>query len=216
MEIVVSSVTNDEEQFEMLRFRRQIFEQELGITVNSLDGLPPEKAHHLLARAGPAGEVIAALSVVDTTDDRQLHERYGMNFPSQVRVARYTQLAVVKPYRGLGITLMLILEANRRFLAGQFKYTWLLYKADRAAVSSFCRLLAFSPGDQPFETEYGYSRVLIRNESALNAPRSLYQAEQYLQGLFRSLSLSIRSDEDPCELALPSVLDQNTRATLVG
>src|SRR5262249_2132753 len=157
---------------------------EMGVSVDRLSGFSQKHVLHLLARAEPAREVIAALSVVETSDNWRLHERYGMNFPAQARVARYTQLAVAQPYRGMGIPLLLKLEANRRFIApGQFHYTWLLYKAERAIASSFCQLLDFVPSEEFFKSEYGYSRVLLRDESPTHSIHTICRAKQYLQNL---------------------------------
>src|SRR5262249_53023871 len=211
VEIVISSVTNQEEELAVLKIRKQVFEQEMGIAVDPLRGGSQKHALHLLARSEPESEVVAALSVVETTDNYQLHERYGLNFASHVRVARYTQLAVAKPYRGLGIPLILTLEANRRFVAPeQFQYTWLLYKAERAAASSFCQLLEFTPGDRCFQSEYGHSRMLLRNEFTHRSIQAVCRAEQYLQDLLKSSSISVRSKPETGEpvqhsLSLPDL-----------
>jgi hypothetical protein len=54
--------------------------------------------------------------------------QYGLRFDPHARVARYTQLVALKPYRGMNMPLRLILEGHRRFVApGQFDYTWLLW-----------------------------------------------------------------------------------------
>jgi GNAT superfamily N-acetyltransferase len=185
MEIVISPVTNEEDELAMLKIRQQVFERELGIVVECLRGFSQKHIRHLLARTGPGREVVAVLSVVETSNDHQLHERYGLNFPPGVRVARYTQLAVAKPYRGLGIPLMLILEAHRLFVTGQFHYTWLLHKAESAAASSFCRLLDFAPSARLFQSEYDYSRVLLRNESSAHSTYAIRRAEKYLQQLLK-------------------------------
>jgi hypothetical protein len=79
--------------------------------------------------------------------------------------ARYTQLAVAPAYRGLNIPMALLREAHVRFVRpGGFDYTWLLFPADRAASSSLCRHLPFGSGARIVSTEYGRSRVLVRNE----------------------------------------------------
>ncbi|HKX29421.1 MAG TPA: hypothetical protein VJ302_17145 [Blastocatellia bacterium] len=197
MEIAISSVTNGEEEFEMLNLRKEVFETELGIVVDSLCGLAQKQAQHLLVHAEPCREAVACMSLVDTSDDHQLHRRYGLNFAPQARIARYAQLAVARPYRGLGIPLMLILEAHRRYaVAKRFDYTWLLYQAERAAGSSFCRLLDFVPSDNRFQSEWGDSRILLRDESAAGSTSATRRAERHLQRFLESYSLSVRFEPD--------------------
>jgi hypothetical protein len=166
MEIIIEPAIGASEIAAIRRVRRQVFAREMGIT------LPPITADrsatfHLLARYGMGGEVVAALSVVETSGDGELHQRYGLGFLLGARVARYTQLAVLRPFRGLDLPLNLILEAHRRFVApGLFNYTWLLFDADRAATSNLRRRLAFEPGAQVYLTEYGRSRALTRDEAS--------------------------------------------------
>lgn len=73
-------------------------------------------------------------------------------------MARYTQLAVLRGYRGLKIPLVLMLEAHRRFVApGRFDYTWLLFDTERAGVAFMSNRLGFTVTDDAFESEYGIS-----------------------------------------------------------
>jgi len=51
--------------------------------------------------------------VVDTTGDHHAHQRYRLSFAEDDRVARYAQLAILKPYRKRGIMEMLIEAAQR-------------------------------------------------------------------------------------------------------
>ena len=109
-------------------------------------------------------------------------------FHSGARVARYTQLAVLRSYRGLKIPLMLMLEAHRRFVTPrQFDYTWLLFDAERAGVTFMCKRLGFSV-TEAFDTDYGRSRGLVRDERALSSKRAIRQAEEYLEQFLRRLS----------------------------
>ena len=189
MKITISTVTNEEDKLKVLNLRKEVFENELGLVVDCLNGLSQKQGQHLLAHTDPHREAVACLSLVDTSDDHELHRRYGLNFAPKTRVARYTQLAVAKPYRGLGIPLMLVLEAHRRYVvAKRFDYTWLLYKAERAADSSFCRLLGFIPSDELFQSEWGYSRILLRDELVEHSANAIRQAERRLQRLLESYS----------------------------
>ena len=114
---------------------------------------------------------MAVLTVVDTTGDAMLHERFGLPFSMQHRTARYTQLAVLNPYRGLDIPLQLITEGQRLFVTpGGFEHTWLLFNAERAARSSFCRRLGFQAGSRTYRSEYGRVRVLARDERQAAMP----------------------------------------------
>lgn len=146
------------------RIREEVFGREWKYQVASpFDG--PQPAFHLLARTAPEGAPVATLSVVDTTGDQDLHDNYGLSFHGEAGVARYTQLAVLKAYRGMNLPLRLILEAHRRFIVpGHFAYTWLLFRSEHAAASSMCRLLGFQAGVRTFESPYGRVRVLVRKE----------------------------------------------------
>ena len=183
MEITIQPVTNLEDEAAMLSIRQRVFNWEMGVVLPSLTRFGELGATHLLARAGPEGNPVAALSVVDTSADRELHQRYGLEFALGSRVARYTQLAVISPYRGLNIPIRLILEAHRRFVVPKgFDYTWLLFAADRAYSSALCARLAFAPSRRTFITEYGLTRVLVRDErSDLCAETVRRTAEQMAQ-----------------------------------
>jgi hypothetical protein len=181
MEIKIESVTNNEDEVAMLQLREQVFEREMGIVLDRLAALDDSGSFHLLALAGSVGDAVATLSVVDTSRHHELHNGYGLEFPPAARVARYTQLAVLRPYRGLNIPLMLMLEAHRRFVApGQFDYTWLLFDADRAASSLMCKWLGFSAGQHTCASEYGRSRTLVRNERAPGSEQAIWRTEQYV------------------------------------
>ena len=189
MQIVIEPVTNNEGEAAMLRIRQQVFEREMGIPSELLRMPEDARLLHLLARVEPNENPVAALTVIETTGHHQLHQSYGLRFDSGGRVARYTQLAVLKPYRGMNIPLMMMLEAHRRFVApGQFHFTWLLFDAERAASSSMCRLLAFTPSAQTYRSEYGCSRALVRDERTPRAGQAIRHAEQYLEQSLKLVS----------------------------
>jgi hypothetical protein len=182
MTITIEAVTNIEDEVAMWRIREQVFEREMGIALGRLTALDNPASFHLLARVGLDGDAVAALSVVDTSSDHELHDGYGLRFRAGVRVARYTQLAVLKPYRGLNFPLLLMLEAHRRCVApNRFDYTWLLFDAERAASSLMCKWLAFAPGDRTFASEYGLSRTLMRDERAAQSEQAIWRTEQYVE-----------------------------------
>lgn len=186
MRVTIKSVTGDEDRDAMFRIRREVFGRERGIDLSRLQ-LPAEvNALHLLAWTEGSARPVAALTVVDTSGNQTLHESYGLSFTREARTARYTQLAVLRPYRGLDLPLELILEAHRRFIVPRrFDYTWLLFDADRAADSSLCRRLAFVPSAPTFPSEYGLSRSLVRDESAPRSRAAIRQVERYFEELRR-------------------------------
>lgn len=181
MEIVIKPATSVEDRDAMFSIRQEVFEREWGIPLEQLQMSDETTALHLLARVKPGGDPVAALSVVDTSDDHHLYERYGLDFATGARTARYTRLAVLGPYRGVDIPVRMILEAHHHFIVpGGFDYTWLLFDARRAASSSLCQLLAFSASERAFASEYGFSRLLVRDESAPQCQQAIRQVERYL------------------------------------
>ena len=147
--------------------REEVFGKQCYRRLPRLDGYDSTQILTLIARLGYSNEPIATLSVVETTDDAALHRSLELSFPEGVRVARYTQLGVLKAYHGLHLPDQMMAEARRRFvLPNQILYTWLLFNAEHARTSSFCRHLRFRCSDKEFLTEYGRSRVLVRKERA--------------------------------------------------
>jgi hypothetical protein len=180
MEIVIKPATSGDDRDAMFRIREEVFEREWGIALAQLRAYDGTSALHLLALVEPGECPVATLTVVDTSGDQQLHESYGLSFDPQTRAARYTQLAVIKPYRGMDIPVRMILEAHHRFVVpGRFDYTWLLFDARRAASSSLCQWLAFSASEKAFASEYGFSRSLVRDESASRCKQAIRRVERY-------------------------------------
>jgi len=189
MEIQIETVTNPEDEAAMLRIRQQVFGHEMGIALAQLTEPVDANSFHLLARIVPQGDAVAALSVVNTSGNETLHQGYGLAFPSGARVARYRQLAVLRPYRGLNIPLMLLVEAHRRFVGpSQFDYTWLLFDAERARSSLLCKWLAFTPGERIFASEYGRSRTLLRDERAPQSEQAIWWTEQCVGQMMKMVS----------------------------
>jgi hypothetical protein len=184
MEMLIEVVAGPEGESAMRRIRREVFEDEMGIAL-----APPEVSErnavaHLLARAGTRREPVGTLSVIDTSGDVQLHAAHGLGFGPWARAARFTHLAVLKPFRGRNLPLMMMLEAHRLFVAPRrFDYTWLLFDAERAPDSFLSRLLGFTPKDAVFVSEYGRRCALVRDERAGEAARAIRRAERCLQQL---------------------------------
>jgi len=165
MQFVIETVTTPAQEALAESVRRQVFESEFRMKAPELEPADEPGTLDLLATARPRGEPVASLTVVDTSGHDELHAKYGLPFPRGTRAARYTRLAVLKPYRGLSLPLALVCEANHRFVStGRFDYTWLLFEPQRAESSVFCTLLGFTPHAQIFVRGYGLRTVLIRNE----------------------------------------------------
>jgi hypothetical protein len=180
MDIVIEQITSSEDVTAMLEVWQQVFEREMGIM------LPHEAASshisHWLARLGSSREPVGTLSVADTTGQQQLHHSLGLGFDPQTRVARFTHLAVLKPYRGQNIPLAMMLEAHQRTIVpGEFDHTWLLFDVEKAAKSFLSRQLGFTVLPQTFVSEYGCRCPLVRNERTYEAAVAIRQAELYLK-----------------------------------
>ena len=85
----IEAVTSNQQWAEMLGVRTQVFNIEHGFQFTHLPG-PEEKKEvwHFLARDSHSHDAIGTLSVVDTTGDRRLHERYRLTFGTNDRIAR--------------------------------------------------------------------------------------------------------------------------------
>lgn len=150
--------------------RQQVFGREWQLMLPPLSKCAPELQLTLIARDRSNEEPIAAFTVLETTGNAEIHGRLGLDYFKTERAARYTQLAVLKPYRGMNLPVWLILEARRRFVGPrQIRYTWLLFDAERAKTSSLCKVLGFDASQRTFLTEYGCSRVLSRDETSWQA-----------------------------------------------
>ena len=180
MEIVIKQTASNEDIAEMLEVWEQVFEREMGVM------LPRDSASgnisHWLARSALSRKAVGTLSVVDTSDQHRLHDSLGLGFDRKARVARFTHLAVLKPYRGRRIPLAMMLEAHRSVIVpGQFDHTWLLFDVGKAARSFLTRQLGFKPLPQTFVSEYGCRCPLVREEHTPEAELFIQQAQQYLK-----------------------------------
>jgi hypothetical protein len=179
--MIIEMATCEEDLLSMRRIRQQVFEYEMGLTLPALNVPEGVPAAHVIARVELTGEPVAALTVMDTTNEAGLLERYGLYLHPDARTARYTQLAVSKPYRGMDLPLRLILKAHSHFVAsGEFTHTWLLFDAKRAANSSLCARLGFSASERIFHSQYGINRILVRDEQSAFCEKAIRQTQQYL------------------------------------
>ncbi|HKQ76527.1 MAG TPA: hypothetical protein VJ810_22725 [Blastocatellia bacterium] len=168
MAIIIEPVTTRFQEAAMLDIRRSVFEQELKIALAPLRVSDNSDALHILAIDDLQCKPVATLSVVETTGDLALHQKCCLEFTPSARSARYTQLAVIRSYRGLNIPMKMMLEAHRLFVAPRnFEYTWLVLGAAVAQSSFLCTQLGFSAGEKTFLTEYGLCRLLTRDERML-------------------------------------------------
>jgi hypothetical protein len=196
--MIIEMATSEEDLLSMRRIRRQVFEYEMGLALPAR--LAPEgvAVAHVIARAKATSEPVAALTVVDTTNETDLCERYGLCLHPDARTARYTQLAVVKPYRGMNLPLMLILKAHDYAVApGGFTHTWLLFDAKRAADSSLCAHLGFSVSERVFHSQFGVTRLLVRDERSTLCEQAIRQTQQYLAAVAQKNGRSSYYDYSP-------------------
>ena len=164
--IRIEAVTTNQQWSEMLGIRTQVFTIEYGFTIKPLPGPGEAGVWHFLARDNT--DAVATLSVVDTTGDRRLQQRYRLSFEKNERVVRYAQLAILKPYRKRGIFEMLLDTAQRTIIRPNgFKAGWLLYPAAQARSSMLTRGLGFIVQSPLLTTEFGSCHALIRRESSL-------------------------------------------------
>lgn len=163
--------------------RGEVFGREWHVTLPELNQYAPERQLTVVAHDRANDEPVAVLTVLETTGEEEMHARLGLSFSNNERVARYTQLAVLKPYRGLNLPVRLILEAHRRFVGPkEIRYTWLLFDAARARASSLCSLLGFSASSRRYLTEYGCSRALTRDETTMQARSCDLHAQTWVDG----------------------------------
>jgi hypothetical protein len=193
--MIIEMATSEEDLLSMRRIRRQVFEYEMGLALPALSAPEGAAAAHLIARAEATGAPVAALTVVETTNETDLCGRYGLWLHPSARTARYTQLAVVKPYRGINLPLMLILKAHYHFVVpGGFTHTWLLFDAKRAANSSLCAHLGFSVSERVLHSQFGVTRLLVRDEQSAFCEQAIRQTQQYLAAVAQKNGRSSRYD----------------------
>jgi hypothetical protein len=191
MDIFVETVTDCESTEEIRQIEQEVFEQELGMRLSNYNCKQTGPYFQLLARPGPGEKAVASLAVVDTTNSVDLLGQCGIEIEMGKKIARYTRLAVRRPFRGLDIPLFLILEANRRFiLPNQYDYSWLLFEERRASSTTLSTVFNLSPLKTVVRSEYGLCRVLLRNEQSTSARAGTLRTIRFLsnrQGIrFRS------------------------------
>ncbi|HZR59130.1 MAG TPA: phosphopantetheine-binding protein [Terriglobales bacterium] len=161
--IRIEAVTTNQQWAEMLGIRTQVFTIEYGFQFKPLPGPGETRIWHFLARDNH--DAIGTLSVVDITGDRQVRQRYRLSFGDNDRVARYAQLAILKPYRKRGIFEMLLETAQSTVIrSNRFDFGWLLYPAAHARSSGLTRRLGFAAEAPLLKTEFGSCHVLVRRE----------------------------------------------------
>jgi hypothetical protein len=179
MDIFVEKVANSETREEIHQIEREVFEQELGVRLSNYQQVRP--CFQLLARPGQGEQPVGSLAVVDTTIGADLLGKCGLEIEPGKKIARYTRLAVRRPFRGLDIPLFLILEANRRFiLPNKYDYSWLLFDEKRASSITLSTVFNLSPLKTVVRSEYGLCRVLLRNEQSATARAGNLQTARFL------------------------------------
>jgi len=184
IKIRLEAVTDPEQAAAAARVRREVFGAEWSAELWSTSPDDLSRAHHLIARVLPEEKVIGTVTLLDTTGNESMHEKYGLSFGRFDRVARYTHMAVVKPYHGLKLPLYMLLEAHRLYVApGGFAYTWFSFPSNRAASSTFCRLFHYSATSRVVEGEQGPCRVLLRREGTADARYADMKVRSFLDAV---------------------------------
>jgi hypothetical protein len=187
MAITIEPLKSRQDELAVQHIRSQVFEIEMGIALPRIDLAPGGRALHLLARVGRDADPAGVLSIVDTTGEAELLSTYGVHLGAGAKLARYTQLAVLRAYRGMSIPIMMMLEAHRRFVEPErFSHTWLLFDAERASSSFLCRRLSFTPMDPIVLSEYGKTRALVREEDEPYSKQALIDARHYVEESIKS------------------------------
>jgi GNAT superfamily N-acetyltransferase len=195
MEIIIEAVAGGEAEAAMWRVRRDVFEREMGIRLAPDVAREDGEISHLIARARAGRQTVGTLSVIDTSGDERLHESHNLGFEPGARAARFTHLAVLRPFRGRNIPAMMMLEAHRLFVAPrQYDYTWLLFDAERAPTSFLTKLFGFNPKAGTFVSEYGRRCPLVRDERSEEAAQALRLAEQSLKRAGALYTLALTAD----------------------
>jgi acyl carrier protein len=164
-DIRIEAATTNQQWAEMLGIRTQIFTIECGFSFKHLPGPGEAGVWHFLARDNH--DAIGTLSVVDTTADRQVHQRYRLSFGKDDRVARYAQLAILKRYRKRDIFKTLIEAAQSTVIRPNgFSIGWLLYPAAHVRSSMLTRCLGFTAQAPLLTTEFGSCHALVRHEAS--------------------------------------------------
>jgi hypothetical protein len=190
MEIIIEKVITETDFDAIMRIQDQVFGREMGIKVAPSDPSDNGRARYLIARVGSEREPVGSLCVLDTSNHDELHQSFELKFELSARAARYTHLAVLKPYRGMNIPLAMMIEAHRSVIVpSQFDYTWLLFDVERARKSFLSARLDFKPLPKTFVSEYGCRCALVRDERAPDARQAIRQAEEYLRQ-FQTLAMS--------------------------
>jgi hypothetical protein len=181
MSFIISPVTTEDDQEAVMYLKHQVFSVEMGVPMSKLKLPETSTALELLAREELSGIPIAALTLLETSGDKSIHRKYNLAFRPDARSVRYTQLCVLRAFRGRSLPIRLILEGHRLLVEpGEFDYSWLLFNAQLASTSLLCRLLKFSPGAFSFKSEIGRSRVLFRNEHLQDCKDAIRRAESIL------------------------------------
>jgi len=184
MDIFIERVRDEEQQRAAAAIRRTVFENELGLPRAVVD--ERRKVFELIAYAAPQATVCATLMALETSGDDALHASYRLGFDRYARVIRYAQLAVLKKWRGRAIPLLLLREAMRITAAAGFRYMWLLFDAERAARSSFRKVLGFHVGIETFATSSGISRVLMLDRQCASSKDEVDSRVYPINGAYRS------------------------------
>jgi GNAT superfamily N-acetyltransferase len=191
MHFVVEEARGSLDLTAIQNLENQVFRTEKQIDLPRLRVPANAEVFRLVARATPNGTPVGTLTVVDSNTHCPIFRRYGNLISSGGgRAARFTRLAVLPDYRGHSLSMRLILEAERRFIAPQnIQHTWLLFDASRASTSLLANLLGFHCGHDLIRSEYGPCRLLFRDELSIKARNGNRRGWAFLTALAASNSV---------------------------
>lgn len=166
MNIRIEIATTREQWDTICSIRKQVFTSEWGFQYGKLDPPGQPGVWHAIASDSDCGKAVGTLSVVDTTQETGLHNRYHLPFGCNDRSARYAQLAILKPSRKLGILNLLIDAVQDRIVRPNgFDFGWLLYPSASTSASVLSSQLGFLAVSPILNTEFGVCRAFVRRES---------------------------------------------------
>ncbi len=191
MQFVIEEARTGADLRTIQNVENRVFHVEKRIELPRLEVPSDRMVCRLIARAACNGEAVGSLSVVETGTDAPILRRYAnLVGGDSGRAVRYTRLAVLPDYRGYSLSMRLLLEAERRFVAPEnIQYGWLLFDAARAANSLLSTLLGFRCGSDVIRSEYGPCRLLFRDEMSITAQNGNRRGWAYLTALAASNSV---------------------------
>src|SRR5579863_4805935 len=170
MELFIENARTNAQVKAIRDIETEVFGNEKAVSLPPLSAQPGGLLFRLLASDELTGVPMATLSVAVGEAHPRFLDRYDSLIRSGATAARFTRLAVRREFRGRGIHLRMLLEAQQRFIAPRgIRYTWFLCDAARETPSLMEKMLCFQRHPGVVESEYGPCCLLSRDEFSLAA-----------------------------------------------